>query len=407
MGKIAVIGAGPAGLIAAETLAVDGHEVTIFDRMPSPGRKFLLAGRGGLNLTHSEAGDRFLLRYGVAASWLAPCIDAFSPDDLRRWCEALGQDVFVGSSGRVFPKTFKAAPLLRAWLRRLDGLGVRFIARHRWLGFSHGSSLRLEGPSGEISHRCDATVLALGGASWPRMGSDGGWVKTLRENQIDVADLRASNCGACVAWSSVFASRFEGQPLKRIAVTVGDARVRGEAVITRDGVEGGAIYAVSQHLRDALALGRGNACLAIDLLPDMSGAQLADRLDGPRQGRSLGNFLRQAAALSPPAIGLVREALLSGQSDMRLSTLVKAVPLSVTRLQPIDRAISSAGGICRESVDKTLMLKRLPGVFVAGEMLDWEAPTGGYLLQACFSTGVFAARGVSGWLKRSKEAVHF
>ncbi len=401
MAQIAVIGAGPAGLIAAERLAEHGHAVTVYDQMPSPGRKFLLAGRGGLNLTHSEARDRFLLRYGSAAAWLAPCIDHFSPEDLRQWCRNLGQDVFVGSSGRVFPKAFKAAPLLRAWLRRLDGLGVRFMARHRWLGFSPDLSLLFDG---EPEIRPDATLLALGGASWPRLGSDGSWVAILREHGLEVADLRASNCGALIAWSPVFASRFEGQPLKRIGIKVGDAHVRGEAMITHAGLEGGVVYAVSARLRDALAIKKPTT-LVVDLLPDMLADLAAAKLDGPRQGRSLGNFLRQAAGLSPAAIGLVREAILASSSEERLSVLVKGVPLAVTGMQPIGRAISSAGGVLRDSVDDFLMLKGFPGVFVAGEMLDWEAPTGGYLLQACFSTGDFAAKGILKWLE--KESLLF
>jgi uncharacterized flavoprotein (TIGR03862 family) len=401
MGQIAIIGGGPAGLIAAETLAERGHDITVFDQMPTPGRKFQLAGRGGLNLTHSEARDRFLLRYGSGAAWLAPCIDAFPPDALRRWCAGLGQDVFVGSSGRVFPQTFKAAPLLRAWLRRLDGMGVRFVAGHRWVGFSPRLSLRFETADGEVQHHSVATLLALGGGSWPRMGSDGGWVHVLRQQNIGVADLRASNCGVLIPWSPVFLLRFEGQPLKRIAVMFGDARVRGEALITREGLEGGAIYAILARLRGALELGLKDLRLFVDLLPDMSSESLSVKLDGPRHGRSLGNFLRQAASLSPAAIGLVREAILAGSADVKLSRVVKALPLTVTGLQPIGRAISSAGGVLRDSVDDRLMLKELPGVFVAGEMLDWDAPTGGYLLQACFSTGVFAANGISAWLGKS------
>jgi uncharacterized flavoprotein (TIGR03862 family) len=397
MGEIAIIGAGPAGLIAAEKLAAHGHDVTVYDHMPSPARKFLLAGRGGLNLTHSESRDQFLRRYDSAASWLAPCIESFSPEDLRRWCEGLGQEVFVGSSGRVFPKAFKAAPLLRAWLRRLDSMAVRFMARHHWVGFSSDVSLLIRGPAGIISVRPDATLLALGGASWPRMGTDGGWVATLRGEGVGVSDLRPSNCGVRITWSPVFTTRFEGQPLKRIALRVGDVAVRGEAVITHDGLEGGAVYGVSACLREALSRGEG-VHLFVDLLPDMSADVAATKLDGPRQGRSLGNFLRQSAGLSPAAIGLVREAMLGDGSPASLSMLVKALPLTVVGLQPVGRAISSAGGILRECVDGSLMLRRLPGVFVAGEMLDWEAPTGGYLLQACFSTGAFAADGISRWM---------
>jgi uncharacterized flavoprotein (TIGR03862 family) len=404
MGQIVIIGAGPAGLIAAEKLAERGQAVTVFDQMPSPGRKFLLAGRGGLNITHTEEKESFLRRYGPAASWLAPCFNALSPDDLRAWCESLGQPLFVGSSGRVFPTAFKAAPLLRAWLHRLDGLGVRVMPKHRWTGFTDDMTARFEGPTNVMTHKPDATLLALGGASWPRMGSDGHWVETLRAEGVGVADLRASNCGACVEWSTVFAERFEGQPLKRIAVTVDDIRVRGEAVVTRAGLEGGAIYAVSARLRDALA-GGATPKLWIDLLPDSSAEMLFAKLDGPRQARSLGNFLRQSAGLSPAAIGLVQEAMHGGFADMPLSKLVKAVPVSVSGMQPIGRAISSAGGILRDSVDDFLMLKTRPGVFVAGEMLDWEAPTGGYLLQACFSTGAFAAECILQWLCKGKEAV--
>ena len=389
MGQIAIIGGGPAGLMAAETLARLSHEVIVFDRMPTPGRKFLLAGRGGLNLTHSETRDRFLLRYASRAAWLTPCIDAFPPAALRQWCEGLGQDSFVGSSGRVFPKTLKAAPLLRAWLRRLDSLGVRFLTRHRWLGFSDQLSLHFEGPDGDVIHRPDATLLALGGASWPRMGSDGGWVTLLREKNVGVADLRASNCGALIAWSPVFASRFEGQPLKRVAVAAGDSRARGEAMITRDGLEGGAIYAVSAHLRDALLHKMGKVRLSVDLQPDMSAESLSSKLDGPRLGRSLGNFLRQAAGLSPAAIGLVREAMRAGSADVPLSKLVKALPLTVIGMQPIGRAISSAGGVLRNSVDGTLMLKELPGVFVAGEMLDWRRRQGATYCKLVSAQGSF------------------
>jgi uncharacterized flavoprotein (TIGR03862 family) len=401
MAQIAIIGAGPTGLIAAETLGGAGHTVTLFDRMASPGRKFLLAGRGGLNLTHSEPRTRFMSRYGNDSGWLSPLISAFSPEDLRAWCEGLGQPAYVGSSGRVFPASFKAAPLLRAWLRRLDALGVRFEGRHRWLGFGTERKLRFSTPDGDVDISADATLLALGGASWPRMGSDGSWVPILRETGIHLRDLRSSNCGVHVAWTTLFAGRFEGTPLKRIEITACGMSSRGEAVVTRWGLEGGAIYALSSRLRDELDRG-GTAEVRIDLRPDVPEDVLDRRLAGPRHGRSLANILRQRAGLSPVGSGLVQEALHSGPQPESLGALIKAVPVHVTAVQTIERAISSAGGIIRDEWDDRLMLNRLPGVFVAGEMLDWEAPTGGYLLQACFSTGRWAARGMQTWLQANK-----
>ncbi len=358
--------------------------------MASPARKFLLAGRGGLNLTHSEPFERFAARYGPAEGWMRTALDAFPPAALAAWCEDLGQPVFTGSSGRVFPVAMKAAPLLRAWLRRLDQLGVRLASRHRWVGWTGEGALRFDTAEGEVTATPTATLLALGGASWPRMGSDGGWVPILQARGVQVAPLRASNCGVCVAWSSVFADRHQGAPLKRIAVSTGGQTVRGEAVITRDGLEGGAIYALSRPIRAALD-GSGAAILHVDLLPDQNVDVLAARVDGARGGLSLTNFLRRSASLSPVAIGLVQEALHGGGSAMNLSALIKAVPVRVDALQPIGRAISSAGGVLLDELDESFMLKRLPGVFVAGEMLDWEAQTGGYLLQACFATGLLAA----------------
>ncbi len=398
---IAVIGAGPAGLMAAEILSAQGHAVTIYDQMPSFARKFLMAGRGGLNLTHGEAAGAFLSRYGPAAPWMGTALAGFSQAALQAWCEGLGQPVFTGSSGRIFPHAMKAAPLLRAWLRRLDDQGVRAATRHRWLGWRGDGALRFASPAGEVAVTPHATLLALGGASWPRLGSDGCWVRILRARGVRVAALRASNCGVTVPWSAVFADRFEGTPLKRIALTAGGRTVRGEAVVTRDGLEGGAVYALSAELRAALDAGAG-ATVHLDLRPDVSEAALAQRTDGARQGRSLANFLRQAANLPPVSIGLVQEALHAGGADTRLSALIKAMPLRVTATQPIARAISSTGGIALDELDDGLMLRRLPGVFAAGEMLDWDAPTGGYLLQACFSTGVLAARGIG-----RKQAVLF
>jgi uncharacterized flavoprotein (TIGR03862 family) len=393
--QAAVIGAGPAGLIAAETLARAGVSVTVFDRMPSAGRKFLLAGRGGLNLTHSEPFERLISRYGIAAYRLRPALEALPPEGLRAWAEDLGQETIVGSSGRVFPRAWKASPLLRAWLRRLDELGVVFRLRHRWTGFGPAGELLFESLDGEVSVRPHATVLALGGGSWARLGSDGSWVATLREAGVKVRDLAPANTGLLVAWSDTFLARFEGEPLKRIAVSHGGRTIRGEANVTKRGLEGGAIYAIAGSVRDALAGGR-DGTLHVDLRPDLSGEDVARGLARERGKQSLSTFLRKAAGLSPVAIGLMREgfgpALPGGPAD--LAAAIKAVPLRVSGTDSLDRAISSAGGVPFDEVDQDLMLTRRPGIFVAGEMLDWEAPTGGYLLQGCMATGAAAARGV-------------
>jgi uncharacterized flavoprotein (TIGR03862 family) len=381
---VAVIGAGPAGLMAAEHLAQAGVAVAVYDRMPSVGRKFQLAGRGGLNLTHSEPLNRFLERYGPARPMLAPAVEAFPPDALRRWCADLGHETFVGSSGRVFPRSFKATPLLRAWLGRLAGLGVRFHTGHRWTGWDGAGALRFAAASGEVLVRPAAAVLALGGASWPRLGSDGGWVDLLRARGVAVNQLRSANCGFLHAWSPVFQARFAGEPLKRIAATFGGVTVRGEAMLTVDGIEGGVIYALSRPLRDAIDA-EGSATLLLDLRPDLDAAALAQRLGG--HGQSLANALRKGG-LAPAAAGLVREVEAAGS----LAARVKALPLRLLGTRPIERAISSAGGIALTELDPGFMLRRLPGVYAAGEMLDWEAPTGGYLLQAAFSTGLAAAQ---------------
>ncbi|MFK4540090.1 putative flavoprotein (TIGR03862 family) [Bradyrhizobium ottawaense] len=392
--------------MAAEVQAQGGARVTVYDAMPSAGRKFLMAGRGGLNLTHSEPLSEFMARYREAAPKLQATIEAFSPEALRAWSEALGEPTFVGTSGRVFPKAFKASPLLRAWLRRLDASGVRFAFRHRWTGWDDEGRLVFRAPDGVAVVTANATVLALGGASWPRLGSDGSWADILAAKGVAISKLRPANSGFTVAWSDVFRDRFEGQPLKGVALTIGAHTVRGEAMITRSGIEGGAIYALSAELREAVP-SLGPATLSIALRPDLDAAALTTRLSGTRGKQSLANFLRKAAQLSPVGIGLMQEAaIVSGRplaafSPAELAHLINAIPVQLTGVAPIDRAISTAGGITFDELDGSFMLRKLPGVFAAGEMLDWEAPTGGYLLQASFATGAAAGRGVLAWLARS------
>jgi len=405
---IAIIGGGPAGLMAAEVASRGGTAVTVYERMPTAGRKFLLAGRGGLNLTHSEELTGFLRRYGAAEPGLSAAIKAFPPDALRAWCEALGQETFVGSSGRVFPKAMKTSPLLRAWLRRLDAAGVAFKLRHRWDGWNDAGRLRFDTPDGPAAISAGATILALGGASWPQLGSDGAWVDALSEAGVGVTPLQAANCGFVVGWSDVFRTRFAGQPLKRLALSFGDQKVRGEALVTETGLEGGGVYALSAALRDAIA-GSGAALLHVDLRPDLAQGDLAARLAAPRAKQSLSTFLRKAANLPPVAIGLLQEAAkassqhLASMAPVALADLVKAVPVRLTGMAPIARAISTAGGIAFDQIDERFMLRRRPGVFVAGEMLDWEAPTGGYLLQACFATGAAAGNGALEWIAGARS----
>jgi uncharacterized flavoprotein (TIGR03862 family) len=402
---VAVIGAGPAGLMAAEVLAQGGAAVTVYDAMPSAGRKLLMAGRGGLNLTHSEPLPAFLARYAGAQPHLEAVIEAFPPQALRDWSEALGQPTFIGSSGRVFPKAFKASPLLRAWLRRLDAQGVQLVLRHRWTGWSEDGRLTFQTPDGQREIEASATVLALGGASWPRLGSDGTWADTLAAKGVTISPLRPANSGFTVAWSDIFRDRFEGQPLKGVALTFGAQTVRGEAIISRTGIEGGAIYALSADLREAI-LGAGEAALHVALRPDLEANDLITRLSAPKGKQSLSNFLRKAAHLSPVAIGLLQEAAktsgvsLASLSPPDLARLINAVPLQLNGVAPIARAISTAGGVAFDELDDAFMIRRLPGVFAAGEMLDWEAPTGGYLLQASFATGAAAGKGVLRWLNQ-------
>ena len=390
--------------MAAEVLAKGGVRVTVYDAMPSAGRKFLMAGRGGLNLTHSEELPQFLARYGTAAPRLKPAIEALPPQALRDWSAALGEPTFVGSSGRVFPQSFKASPLLRAWLRRLGSMDVQLALRHRWIGWDEQGRLLFETPDGQRSVEARATILALGGASWPKLGSDGSWVEILATKGIAISPLRPANCGFAVVWSDVFRDRFEGQPLKGVALSFGSHSVRGEAVITRSGIEGGAIYGLSADLREAV-LRDGKAILLVALRPDLDRDGLMARLSMPKGKQSFSNFLRKALNLSPIAIGLLQEAAraskmsISSLSAADLANWINAVPILLTGVAPIARAISSAGGISFSEIDADYMIRRLPGVFAAGEMLDWEAPTGGYLLQASFATGAAAGRGALRWLE--------
>jgi len=403
---VAIIGAGPAGLMAAEVLAQGGAHVTVYDSMPSAGRKLLMAGRGGLNLTHSEPLPQFLARYREATPHLKAAVEAFPPKALRDWSGALGQPTFVGSSGRVFPKAFKASPLLRAWLRRLDSAGVQFALRHRWTGWDESGRLVFQTPEGPRLVDAGATVLALGGASWPRLGSDGAWVAMLAAKGVKISTLRPANSGFTVAWSDIFRDRFEGQPLKGVALTFGPHTLRGEAIVTRAGIEGGAIYALSAELREAIVKS-GQETLNIALRPDLEINGLIARLSQPKGKQSFSNFLRKAVQLSPVGIGLLQEAAkasglsLSSLSPAALADLINAVPIRLTGTAPIARAISTAGGISFDELDADFMLRGLPGTFAAGEMLDWEAPTGGYLLQASFATGAVAGRRALKWLNQS------
>lgn len=390
-----IVGAGPAGLHAAGRLAEGGAEVTVYDRLPSPARKFLLAGRGGLNLTHSEPRPSFLARYGEAAGWLTPALDSFSPPALRAFVAGLGEETFVGSSGRVFPRSFKASPLLRAWLLRLRARGVAFRFSRRFTGIAPDGAFVFDGPEGPEAASADAVLLALGGASWPRMGSDGGWVAILERAGVRIRPLAPANMGVEIGWSPDFAARFAGAPLKRIVAHCGSRSAAGEAIITAEGLEGGVVYALSAALRDEAAA-HGAAQLVIDLKPDLTGTALAERIATARPRDSLSSVLKKKLGLAPQAASLLREARPALPRDpVALAALIKAVPLTISGVRPLDRAISSAGGIRRDQVTADFELRALPGTFVAGEMLDWEAPTGGYLLQATFATAEAAALGMA------------
>jgi uncharacterized flavoprotein (TIGR03862 family) len=399
---VAIIGGGPAGLMAAEVLAKGGARVDLYDAMPSLGRKFLMAGKGGMNITHAEPFDIFLTRYGARRPDIEPHLRDFSPEKLREWVHGLGIDTFVGTSNRVFPADMKAAPLLRAWLHRLREIGVHFHVRHRWCGWNDSGALRFATPEGEYTANADAVVLALGGGSWPQLGSDGAWVPLLAQRDIPVAPLRPANCGFDVKWSPYFCEHFVGEPLKSVAAAVGDSRKQGECVITEHGIEGGLIYAHSAALRNEIER-TGHATLHLDLLPDWSLQRVQIEVSHPRGSRSLSSHLQSRLGLKGVKANLLREILSAEQmhDPVLLANTIKDLPLRLISARPLSEAISTAGGITFAAVDEKMMLKNLPGVFCAGEMLDWEAPTGGYLLSACFASGFAAGKGVLDWLRQS------
>ncbi|MBP2548101.1 putative flavoprotein (TIGR03862 family) [Neorhizobium galegae] len=397
--RVAIIGGGPSGLMAAEVLIGCGHAVTVYDAMPTFGRKFLLAGKSGLNITHSEDFSRFRTRFGTANDRLQASLDAFTPQDVRAWAGTMGTETFVGSSGRVFPVAMKASPLLRAWLKRLGEAGVAFAPRHRLQTLVDGAPV-FSTPDGEVRVAADAVLLALGGASWPRLGSDAAWVTMLREKGVEIADFRPANCGFDVAWSAPFASRFAGAPIKSVTATSDAGTLQGEFVISRTGIEGSLVYAHASALRDRLEQG-GRTCLTLDLAPGRSLEKLTAALARQPAGSSLSNRLRKAAGLEGAKAALLREcANLQHLADAAaLAGAIKSLPIPLLAPRPIEEAISSAGGIRFDALDDSFMLTALPGIFAAGEMIDWEAPTGGYLLTACMATARHAAYGMDAWLR--------
>jgi uncharacterized flavoprotein (TIGR03862 family) len=399
---VAVIGGGPAGLMAAEVLLQGGAQVDLYDAMPSIGRKFLVAGRSGLNLTHAEPREQFLARYGTRRPQLEPCLTRFGPDELRQWAADLGIQTFVGSSGRVFPLGMIAGPLLFAWKQRLLKLGLTFHPRHKWLGWTPEGSLRFETPEGEQNRQAQATILALGGASWPQLGSTGTWNQILAERGVALAPFKPANCGFDVNWSEHFRQKFDGQPLKSVAICFKDVRKQGEFIVTPNGVEGSLIYAFSAPLRDEIE-STGRAIFYLDLTPDWTQEHLAARLSQPRGSRSVSSHLEKAVGIKGVKTGLLWEFVPRADfaDPQKLAAAIKALPIPLVAPRPIHEAISTAGGVPFEALDERLMLRTLPGVFCAGEMLDWEAPTGGYLITACFSTGRAAGLGVLEWLKNS------
>ncbi len=399
--SIAIIGAGPAGLMAAEVLSQHGLPVAIYDAMPSAGRKFLMAGKGGMNITHAEPFEQFLSRYGARRTELEAMITAFSPQTLRDWVQGLGIETFVGSSGRVFPTEMKAAPLLRAWLHRLRSSGVSFHMRHRWLGWTDTGLLAFENQQGQCNIKADAVILALGGGSWPQLGSNAAWLPILSQRGVALSPLQPANCGFEVAWSEFFRSRFAGQPLKSVVLNVEhQTRQQGELMVTEQGLEGGLIYALSAPIREQI---NANGCskIHLDLLPDRSEASIVERLNAPRGKNSFSNHLRKRLGIDGVKAALLRETATSEtlNNPQQLAHYLKALPISLNATRPIAEAISSAGGVSFSAVDQNLMLQAMPSVFCAGEMLDWEAPTGGYLLTACLASGRAAGLGALAWLQ--------
>ncbi len=394
--KVVIVGGGPAGLMAAEVLSQRGVQADVYDSQTSLGRKFLMAGKSGLNLTHSEPFEKFVSRYSnrIVETWLKE----FTPDDLREWANGLGVETFVGTSGRVFPVGMKASPLLRAWIKRLGASGVTFHLRHKLTMILPDGSLRFATPEGELTTQADAVILALGGGSWRRLGSDGSWVEWLGQAGVKIEPLKPSNCGFDVKWNLIFKEKFDGHPIKSVALSFGNFHQQGEFIVTKEGVEGGLIYAASALMRDEISA-NGKAVMTLDLAPDKTEAALIERLSKPRGSRTMASHLEKTVGIKGVKAGLLREFVPKDEfSETRLGYYIKHLPVTLIAPRPLDEAISSAGGVRFDSLDENLMLKNLPGVFCAGEMLDWEAPTGGYLLTACFASGRWAGNGAIRWM---------
>ena len=404
--SVVVIGGGPTGLMAAEVLSQHDVKVDVYDSMPSVGRKFLVAGKGGLNLTHSEPFEQFVSRYGKRRAQIEPLLKNFGPEELRQWARGLGIETFVGTSGRVFPAGMKTSPLLRAWLKRLNDLGVTFHLRHKWRGWNADKSLKFETPDGEKNIKADAVVLALGGGSWARLGSDGAWVNWLSQAGVKVEALKPSNCGFDVAWSPHFRAKFDGHPIKSVVLSFESFRQQGEFIVTKEGVQGSLVYAASVLIRDEIEA-KGRAVISLDMAPDRSLEWLVQKLSKPRGSRSMASHLEKAVGMKGVKVGLLHEFMQKEDfaNVEKLASFIKRLPIPLIAPRPLDEAISSAGGLTFESLDENLMIRVLPGIFCAGEMLDWEAPTGGYLITACMSSGRVAGEGVLKWLGGMRTAV--